>query len=202
MSEVKSRQFSILDALILIAATAAGFAWWRILEPFGPFHGSLAEVSLAGSLRSRLYRAAWGLLDLYPVMVPWTFGWLLLRLRSPRPGLRRIARQPGFAAECAVLAALAVQVGELARWRIAGCGLRHFTILTLRGQSLIEMLDNGLRLDETIKQIASAVGSLWGLMFLGRVLRPERSWIDRGGRALGVLWLVMYLIRIGTMESD
>src|SRR5258707_28670 len=114
MSDVRFRNFSIFDALILVAVTAVGFAWWRGLEPFGFFHGSLDAISLAGSLRGRLYRASWGLLELYPLVVAWTFGWLLLRLRSPRPKLRRMARQPGFAAECAVLAALAVQVGELA----------------------------------------------------------------------------------------
>jgi hypothetical protein len=202
MPEVKSRRFSVIDALILIAFTAVGLAWWRILARFGFFHGSLGSISLAGSSREQLNRVFWAFLDIYPLVVAWTFGLFLLRLRSPRPRLRRMARQPGFAAEFAVLAALAVTVGELAGWRIAGCGLRHFVNLTLRGQILREMLDNGLRFDETIQQVASAVGSVWVVMFLGRVLRPERSWIDRLGRALGVLWIVMYLIRIGTMESD
>ena len=45
------------------------------------------------------------------------------------------------------------------------------------------MLDNGLSFDETIKPVASAVASVWGVLFLGRVLRPEKSWIDQLGRA-------------------
>jgi hypothetical protein len=191
-----------MDALILIAATAIGLAWWRILKPDGIFHDSLGSISSVGSLREKLNCVLWVVVDFYPMVVVWTFGLLLLRLRSPRPRMRRIARQPGFATECAVLAALAVTVGELAGWMIAGSGLRFFLILTVRGQGLREVLDNGLRFDETIQQVAAAVVSVWGVMFLGRVLRPEKSWIDRLGRVLGVLWIVMYLIRIGTMESD
>jgi hypothetical protein len=197
------RTFTVLDALILIAVTAMGLVWWRILAQYGLVPDSLGSHFLEASLRERLRS---GLLiavfEIYPLMVAWTFGLLLLRLRNPRPRLVRMARQPSFVAECAVLMALAVTVGELAGWRVAGCGLGKFAVLALRGQAFREMLDNGLSFDETIKQIAAAVGSVWGVMFLGRALRPEKSWIDRLGRVVGVLWMVMYLIRITTMQSD
>ena len=202
MSEVKSRIFSIMDLMILIAVTAVGLAWWRILTPFGFFHGSLGSISPGHSLREKLNRVLWVVYDLYPLVVTWTFGFLLLRLRSPRPILRRMARQPGFTAGCAVLVALASQFGEMAGWGTAVEGLWPFVIVTLRGLIFYrDALEYNLCFDQTIKQIASAVASVWGMMCLGRVLRPERSWIDRLGRALGILWIVMYLIRIGTMEN-
>jgi hypothetical protein len=39
--------------------------------------------------------------------------------------------------------------------------------------------------------IASAVAVAWLTLFLAGGLRPERSWIDRFGSALGLGWIVV-----------
>lgn len=160
MTHTTRRTFTVLDALILIAVTAVGLVWWRILARSSLVHDSLTSHFSAGPLREQFRNVLLLVFDIYPLMVAWTFGLLLLRLRDPRPRLLRMARQPRFVAECAVLMALAVTVGELAGWRIAGCGLGKFVLLAFRGEAFREMLDNGLSFDETIQQITAAVGSV------------------------------------------
>jgi hypothetical protein len=38
-------------------------------------------------------------------------------------------------------------------------------------------------------------------MALGQSGRPEPSWIDRGGRVLGVFWLLLLALELSVTES-
>jgi hypothetical protein len=40
-------------------------------------------------------------------------------------------------------------------------------------------------------EIGLAVAVAWLMLGIGGRWRPERSWVDRSGRALGALWLMM-----------
>jgi len=43
----------------------------------------------------------------------------------------------------------------------------------------------------TMAMIGVAVASSWVLLLVSRQWRPERSWIDRAGRALGWFWIAI-----------
>jgi hypothetical protein len=93
MREPSLRRFTLSDVMILVAATSAGLAANRAVLPPWP--------QAAGSGTSEIIRFA--LLALLPYLAAWTVALLIIRLRSPRPRFRRLARQPGFVA-CAIAA--------------------------------------------------------------------------------------------------
>jgi hypothetical protein len=99
------RKFNLLDAMILVAATAAGMAFLRMFLAEGRF--SPVTIFQGWSLTSRVLS---GIETAYPFLVMWTFALVILRLRQPRPRMRRLARQPGMAAGCAASLMLVVQL--------------------------------------------------------------------------------------------
>jgi len=89
------RKFNLLDAMILIAATAAGLALLRTFLASGRFFlGSPFQRRFESCVLSGIEAA-------YPFLVMWTLALVILRLRQPRPRIRRLIRQPGMAA-CSV----------------------------------------------------------------------------------------------------
>jgi hypothetical protein len=97
--QVPRRRFNLADGLIVTAATAATLALLRDLPEEWPSY-----VFIGGTLR--LYREAplavrMAMKATY-VLIPWTVAIFLMRLRHPRPPLRRLVLQPGMAAWGAV----------------------------------------------------------------------------------------------------
>src|SRR5262245_18876219 len=110
MVEHRGRRFTIADGLILVAATAAGLA---IIKD--GVLGVAMPRTLAGFLRrppggwwskKLLVRGAGALAMVAPCVVAWTLAYMIIRLRGPRPPMRRLARQPGFAVGIAALIVL------------------------------------------------------------------------------------------------
>ena len=94
MARIPDRRFSVLDAMILIAATAFGLAFSRAYfrEYFQARHNQelhwLRWAIVAGALRSIVY---------LPVLASWSLALVILRLRIPRPRRRRLVlRQDGW----------------------------------------------------------------------------------------------------------
>lgn len=88
MSPAIRRQFTLLDAMILVGASAIGFWLMRChgsFEVWPPFF-SLFYPSLIGVV---LFNFGFLLASLTTAM-------LILRLRSPRPSLRRLFCQPSI----------------------------------------------------------------------------------------------------------
>src|SRR5262245_43365482 len=80
------RPLALLDGMALVAATACGLALSRSLSAHPAF---------------RLPRPIAQELSL---LATWTLTLLALRLRGPRPGFRRLMRQPGMVASSVVVA--------------------------------------------------------------------------------------------------
>ena len=85
------RRFTLFDLTVLAAATAARFAVFRAL-------------GIDVAMRSRVAGESWAsrtadqaILSFVPFLIAWTLAFPLIRLRQPRPSLRRLARQPGMA---------------------------------------------------------------------------------------------------------
>jgi hypothetical protein len=98
------RKFNLFDAMVLVAANAAALALLRMFLVEGrffqgaPFQGRFESWVLSG------IEAA------YPFLMTSTFALVILRLRQPRPRIRRLFRQPGMAACSAAAMMLVVQL--------------------------------------------------------------------------------------------
>jgi len=162
MPRTVARRFTLADAMILVAATAVGLALAPVLATSGRARGMALKLD---------QHALMGLL------ISWTIALLVLRLRRPRPRLRRLAVQPGFIAGAAASATLAM-LGPL-------IGLASY-LSTLKGRGgdvrdLVVLI---------IPQVGFAVAGAWLAVALSGRRRPEPGWIDGLGRFVGALWLV------------
>jgi len=189
----KRRKFTLIDAIVLIAATAIGLVPIRYAYASGFFSVS-AEVSA--------YEWYWLFaVGSYPVVVPilvaWSFALCALRLLQPRPRLRRLFRQPGMAATSAILLTLLLTVLKLC----GSCGLNNLIydqiIKTSDERIVFETLY--VVTSTQLSALCDTVLAIWMVLSLARFWRPEPSWIDRAGRALGILSLV-YGLLIGCMS--
>ncbi len=195
-----ARSFTLSDALVLIAATAVGMAlarsWWDVLMI--EYFRALPEGSLA------LY------LKLGPILVipalpfasAWTVAIMILRLKKPRPTLRLLFRQPGTAACAAASFLIALLVSRCA----VGCVCQ----ILLRGESsfLLETEERygdklsaflSLEFEPALGSFGLVIGAVWVLLTLTHLSTSEPTWIERAGRGLGGLWI---LIALGQWWSE
>ena len=165
----RCRPFGLGDAMILIVALALGLALAgpgiiiiadgiRTI-PLKQFRTLAGAVSLGRFLNIIV-------LNFLFFLIP---ACLILRLRRPRPTLRALIRQPGFAACAAPVAFFLVSLP-----------LVLFAPSGLAG----EVISNG-------GQVLSAVAAplAWVSLVATRRWDPEPSWVDRFGRILGALWM-------------
>ena len=170
MSRSESRKFGLLDAMILVATTAfgCGLAKWSGIVPF-EFHG-LEKIPIAKryvwvALANAKYPGA-------PLLVSWTLGLFLARMRSPRPTRTRLFREPGVVAtSTATLAIIAESV-----W-LVGASLRE-------GRIMLYSAFAGWR-----HFCAFAVAGGWLTLALSGRWRNSPNWIDRAGRLVGATWI-------------
>lgn len=111
------------------------------------------------------------------VVLPITWTLVALRFLGQRPSRRRRFVPPGLAACLAVSAASAFNA--CCAWNADA------TIPAIPQDSFVVA---ALRVVEP-QPIAAAVVAVWALLILDRRWRPERSWIDRLGRCLGISWI-------------
>jgi len=164
--------------MILIGATVAGLVWLSLTAGLWlGFSADFEEGSFLSFYFSALPTAAW-IAD--PFLAAWTLAWCTLRFRGPRPRWWRLVRQPGVAVGfVAILAWLAGAI-VMIRW---GADEHHGT-------------PDWVALGYVQLSSATMLGGFGVLVtWAGTVLdgrwRPEGSWIDRMGRALGVGWIAL-----------
>jgi hypothetical protein len=177
-----ARRFTLLDAMLLVVAAAFG-AWLARLLLISD------EIVIAWPTR-----ATW--VDWfgasYLVLLGVTLGGAAVRLRPPRPPLRRLARQPGFLAGLAVTANIALGTALTAlnwyntRWipgRTAAQALSwlHGYLLSIGGPW----------------NVAFAVSLAWIIGGIQGFRWGQADWVERAGRWLGVLWLLYWLFVLG-----
>jgi hypothetical protein len=218
MPAPRCRPFTVLDAMIFVAATAVGlwiargmglvmdgmfgvreerfFGGWPSVEwpdPSDPLFRWGTYRGIHRALASVFFEAM-------PVMLPWTLALLWVRLRKPRPPLRRLCRQPGFAASTAVaIVTLIAFLGELSSsverttW---GDGFK-FRL----GLMFISARDHYLR-GEVDPPFGWAVVAVWGVLALGRMVRREPGWIDRMGQFAGFYWAITLILAVSRIQAD
>jgi len=208
------RRFRLVDAMILVAATAVACG---VIERISRVtDGQVSWLALAGEL-PKLFRATsshgssfehpidflvgatlLSALLAMPFVAMWTLALIPIRLLGPRPRFRRLARQPGMMATCAFGVAMAF------------LGLQIVVPAPFYGWEAVPML--GSALDTfgvcfAASYFGLAVLVSWMTLLVGRRWRAESSWVDRFGRAVGVFWIVVGLIVassavVGTMANQ
>jgi hypothetical protein len=196
----KPRRFGIADLMILIAALGVGIAgawdvWLRVVDTH------------SGRTRAWLVFAS----IVSAVATPLTLACLAFRLRRPRPDRHRLWIQPGAAAilTCSLVfvlrtleLAVALAMPTRSVWpttRIATIRVSDATyLLFMQGQDIngvvgyVEPLGCfGVTVVTFAWPCGSAVAAVWLMLAISGRWRPQRTWIDRLGRVLGWVWILI-----------
>lgn len=182
---IPRRRFTVLDAMVLTGAIAIGC--WAELRNLGwLLNPDDPEPWLFWTIRGRRF-----LVRTAPFASAATMALLFLRLLQPRPPVSRLARQPGFVA--CLAASLVLFVGG----SMTFSGVSRNTYLPWRGLHFTDFFFYLLQPFERA-EVGFAVAASWLVLIVGRRWRPEPSWIDRCGRAVGAYWILLVpVVRIG-----
>jgi hypothetical protein len=163
----RGKRFGLFDAMVFTMATAVGLGLARAVvpeltsQPFKELFSSTDQASIVALALA------------VPCIACWTLTLVgICLLRSGTPRWRRM-RQPGFVAGIALI--LSVTLGAI-----------PWVMLLLNGAGGIDGQDLVLLAP---LQVGPAIMTAWSIHLLSRRWRPERSWIDRLGRALALTWL-------------
>ncbi len=164
-----NRRFTLIDLMVLVAATCAGLA---ILRPYLATFASRKWRQASPYIRTiEATYGAWSC-----IAACWMIALLLLRYRRPRPRRGRLVRRPGHVACCVAVVALA----EGFLYQLAVSGLSdpmrrpfsfHSFWITVSGH------------------IGPTVAGAWLLLALSGRWKSDPGWIDRLGRLLGCCWI-------------
>ena len=189
------RRFHLLDAVILVAATAvaSGIAVWIDRASGLEFSWSdvprlFAELSAQAApgadnhfgMFILLVEVVFGLgLLVLPFVAMWTVAIVPIRLLGPRPRFRRLARQPGMMA--AIVASLGIAIADVQVACTVLC-----SVSAVRSTYRVILLSGGIA-----SYPGLAVFFAWLTLLAGGRWRTEPDWVDRAGRAFGAYWIVM-----------
>ena len=176
------RKFTVLDALLLIAAVAIGLAWTKYYNDCkNEYDSTYIEGERPPYVRGieAVLSCTIGLSHCVAVV---TIVLLLLRFFGPRVRFRRLVCQPGVVAGGAVLLAVLVGMIDPAVYRIR-TNFTDFNYANVCNLSDYFTLSSG--------NASLAVASAWILLGASGRWRGGNDWIDRFGLALGLFWLVI-----------
>lgn len=176
MANPASRRFTIIDGMVLVAATAVGFFLAR--ESAIPENVQTYPFPVRSEFSDYLNSTA----------LTWTFALLGLSLTRPRPTTRELSCRPGFSAGTAALTVLTARSAQL----LFGSSLTSEIVsVTERIKLCMKDLFEGAWF---AYDLSLGVACVWVATALCGCWRPEKTWLDRTGRALGVWWLVSWAV--------
>ncbi len=174
------RKFTILDAMILVAAVACGLAMSRAVDP--AWYDGAHTQNWFGRITDGPVRVSAAL----PYLIALTPAVLLMRIRCPRPRWRRVMRQPGMAACSAAMVPIVV---ALLRLQCRGWPLATSTPFGM--EKIWDPLYWDCAFDAGLWVVAA-----WLALALSGRRRSEPSGIDRLGRLVGAGWLMVLAVRL------
>jgi len=190
-----ARRFNLFDAIVLIAATAVALTAYGYSPLFyirffiGDFRQTWnARPTFHASLYHTLVlvqMSVWALL--LPLLSSWTIALLPLRMMRPRPRWRRLTRQPGFIACC--VASLVLVVETSLSVLILGSMHTHYTVKTWGQAWTIAFSGDGFR--QMGSRPGFAVAAAWITLAMTGRCRPASDWVDRLGRVIGWIWVLL-----------
>jgi hypothetical protein len=186
MNPTIARKFTLIDAMVLIAATAVALLsvrhHLRSDDLRLPMPGAWSTHPLAFILYCETV-----ITISTPFVIAFAVALVVLSLRNPRPRIRRVFRHPGVTA-CIAICCVSIFT-LLSCWVLPICCVypvsgQRFSIASF-SSALIDVCSVQLPM-----MIGGAVGSVWIILWLGRAWRTEPSWMDRTGKAVGVAGLI------------
>lgn len=172
----RPRPFGVGDAMILVAAMAVGTLAVRwSLTTLADLRANVAGVS-PGMRRFLYIQYAGSAFNPYLGVV--TVALLVIRLRPPHPGWRRIGRQPGFVACAVATVAMAIEAVWIGALLAMGSRFIHISTIFVSYAQQVSFAAAG-------GWIALAVSGRW---------RTEPGWIDRTGCIIGMLWILVTVV--------
>jgi hypothetical protein len=192
---VQVRRFTLADAMILVAAVAAGLAFSRAWLRCATERAMYSSAIFPRDSWPPLATVSRWLVQEWPLVAMMAPALLVLRARRPRPPRRRLFAPPGLVACAAVMIAMALEalanIVQVVLYAMSLGGSKN--VLDEVGVLNIRQAALGVFSSTTIGIVVAAV---WGSMALTGRWRPEPSWIDRAGRVIGWLWIALIPIRI------
>jgi hypothetical protein len=190
MPTIERRRITLFDLMVLTAATAiglslvqfgwprkAGWAWIFTALDFPSTRGGYPSKAWVLPLAERVS-------PFLPCLAAWSGAFLVTRLRGPRPRWRRLVLQPGLVAAVVSLSVLTIESIML-----VGSAKIDGRFGWSSPARVADFVANGVVMLAHHAGWAVAVSWLT-LVLIGR-WRPERSWVDRAGRALGCTWIII-----------
>ena len=192
-----SRRFNLGDLMIVVVAVGsilggAKAIWDHPVQPKFPIPPSAAQPPPRFNPFINYPRMGYEVAEVGALVASLTL--VALRSRRPRPRWSRLMRQPGWiaclAASGAGVAATGLDwvgrsygdsIGYRSRW---GWGFDPSDVETPPVVRLQAFTTVGL-------VVGLVVLTSWLILALGGRWRAERSWVDRAGRVVGVIWLLL-----------
>ncbi|QDV33067.1 hypothetical protein [Tautonia plasticadhaerens] len=168
------RRFTILDALVLVAATAFGLALMRETKGLPPGRVSATQGAIDLAVVYAIYYSS-------SMLIVWSLAAVAQAERRPRPPLGDLLRSPGFIAVASALLGVAVVA-------LPSAGLSVLRPSTPGGTFPLAL---SRRLSTDVGHFV--IGAALPMAFYGRWL-PRRTWVDRLGWAVGLLWVALLLL--------
>ncbi len=184
---------TLLDAVLLVSSAAIGLGLFELMHR-SLFRGWIwiTDIGVPKVRTWSTMEAVVTLSDitvfLLPVIMPWTFLLVVLRMRAPRPSWKRIWRQPGMAACLAALLGCC--------WTLVVLFLATNVHRVARASKTItpDLWAQKYLSDELFMYIGLAVAAVWVVQYLSGRWRRSADWIDVMGRIVGVFWILIGLI--------
>ncbi len=150
------------------------------------------------------------------IATPLSLACLAFRVRKPRPPWRRVALRPGTVAilGCAVaigartveytVARSSADVSWLNRADVAPLRFGDSFELTLIHTNTEDGVDGRIEAIPCYGTLVAAfawpcgivVAAIWFVLAVSGRWRPEKTWIDRLGRSLGIIWILIEILVI------
>jgi hypothetical protein len=189
-----NRRCTVLDVMVLVAATAIGLALVRSysLQAMSMDFTPIPSVP-------RLMLTIWAcILAAFPLPVLWSIALFALGLRPPRASLHRLVRQPGFVAAGAVTLVAAIRLAGFLMLIARSLGNRSSTLGffdgfilrdLFRGPVPVSAIYDSAYFAATAFGTSTAVAAAWLLLAVSGRWRSQPDWLDRLGRGLGIFWI-------------
>lgn len=189
-----TRTLRLFDLVVLVAATSCGLACVKFVDRI---NGSFVFTAMSVSDRRQWeldygtpvpgrnwwWSAVLATNELSAGVILLTTAVFWLRLRAPRPRLKRLFSQGGMAAASTALFVhfllVIWRLPELLHWK-PRLGLFEYPT---RSEGLTHLLD------EAIVLTGFSTALVWGSLWLSGLWRRECSWINYLGIALGAYWI-------------
>jgi hypothetical protein len=167
------RRFGLFDVMILIAAIATAIGICRALQP------SWRVDSKTPARMVYFYSIRYGTTYILPFLVSLTIAHVIIRLRRPRPLRERLMSYAGTVASVAAASVIALEsVASSILWLI---GTRS------------DFLPNPIAIGMAPNPGFAVIGGWIGLIASGR-WSTEKTWIDRVGQVIGLLWVGVIVV--------